>query len=172
MAGLYFLTHIDLKKCLFVEANPSLAKEFAAQMKSYQLPVEFNIENVAASGDKHGDLKFHISENHRMSHLQGLQEPSSPGKEVTVPSVPLRELLKRHSFEAVDLLKMDIEGGEFEILNHDPEIFRMFRYLFVEVHGDRMLRDSFSTKVTALGFQIQARKHSAECCEILFAEKS
>lgn len=171
MAGIYFLTQMDLKKAIFVEANPNLAKEFEARIQRYQLPGDFKIANVAASGDKYGDTLFHISDNHRMSHLQGFQTANSPGKEVTISCVPLRELLKRHQFETVDLLKMDIEGGEFEIMNQDPEIFRQFRFLFVEVHGDRTQRDSFCTKVTDLGFHIESRKHSTDCCEIMFAER-
>jgi len=52
-----------------------------------------------------------------------------------VPGISLSELLKKHSVERVDLLKIDCEGGEFEILDSTPdELFDQIGNIVFEYH--------------------------------------
>lgn len=52
-----------------------------------------------------------------------------------VPSVSLAQLLEAHGLEAVDLLKVDCEGGEYDIFPDAPdEVLARVRNLALEVH--------------------------------------
>lgn len=55
------------------------------------------------------------------------------GKAAAHDHVDLRELLDRHGFNTVDLLKMDIEGSEFALFAH-PDWLPRVRRLCMEVH--------------------------------------
>ncbi len=53
-----------------------------------------------------------------------------------VELIPLKELVKRSGVEAIDLMKMDIEGFEYEAVLGSPELFeqRLIKRLAVEIH--------------------------------------
>ena len=91
---------------------------------------------------------------------------------VRVPAVTLRQLLDDHELDRVDLLKMDIEGAEFEIMS-DPEIIGRFRYMFIEIHGDIEKRDRFIGYVRSAGFEIADRSYDGVLqCETIFCRRS
>ena len=53
----------------------------------------------------------------------------------TIPSVTLAELLDTHQLESVDLLKVDCEGGEYDILPDAPDdVLRRVRNIVFEYH--------------------------------------
>jgi FkbM family methyltransferase len=57
------------------------------------------------------------------------------GEAVKVPSITLAELFDRYSLEQIDLLKMDIEGSEWEVLfSTPPFILSRIRRLQLEYH--------------------------------------
>jgi FkbM family methyltransferase len=64
----------------------------------------------------------------------------APGQSVSgtaVQSKTLSELLREQRLDQVDLLKMDIEGGEYEVLlSTPPDILRSIRRIAVEYHGN------------------------------------
>lgn len=51
---------------------------------------------------------------------------------ITIPCVKLSSLLG----EKVDMLKMDIEGAEYEVLKECKDLLENVRHLFVEYHGE------------------------------------
>src|SRR6516164_103912 len=52
-----------------------------------------------------------------------------------VPGVSLSQLLRDHTVESVDLLKIDCEGGEYAILESTPaDLFRRIRNIVFEYH--------------------------------------
>lgn len=77
----------------------------------------------------------------------------------TVPSVSLEQLLDEHGVQRVDLLKIDCEGGEYDILSDVPaEVLRRIRNIAFEYHEV----DDFEPKLarimnqlTAAGFTMQ-----------------
>jgi hypothetical protein len=57
----------------------------------------------------------------------------------TVPALTLTEFLDRNALDTVDLLKMDIEGSEFEVLlSTKREVLRRIRRLDLEYHPSRI----------------------------------
>jgi FkbM family methyltransferase len=52
-----------------------------------------------------------------------------------VPGISLSDLLREHTVETVDLLKIDCEGGEFAILESTPtDVFSRIRNIVFEYH--------------------------------------
>lgn len=52
-----------------------------------------------------------------------------------VPGISLGELLREHAVESVDLLKIDCEGGEYEILESSPsDVLSRIRNIVLEYH--------------------------------------
>ena len=57
------------------------------------------------------------------------------GKSIKVPSITLAELMERYQLHQIDLLKMDIEGSEWEVLLSTPiQVLRRIRRIQFEYH--------------------------------------
>lgn len=67
-----------------------------------------------------------------------------------VPAITIGEALA----DGCDLLKIDCEGGEFDLVS-DPDVMRAARRLVVEVHGSAGDPDQFSRHVRKAGFDVQ-----------------
>jgi len=79
----------------------------------------------------------------------------------TVPGVSLAALLRDHRIDRVDLLKIDCEGGEFEILESTPtDVFRIIRNLVFEYHqidGVWSKLESVRQRLRREGYTLQTR---------------
>jgi FkbM family methyltransferase len=148
MASLYFCTK-GATRGIAVEANPTLISQLQGRLAN--CPVA--IENAAVTGrDDPAGACFGVASNHRLSAI------ATDG--VRVPAVCLETLLDRHGIEHADLLKMDIEGAEFDVLATGRDALRRFDRLFVEIHGDR--REEFKHGLRDCGFTTEDRGASAE----------
>ena len=78
-----------------------------------------------------GVRQLHLSKS-PAGHSIHIVEPG--GAQVSVPSVTLAEILDTHVLGAVDLLKMDCEGAEYEILEAAPEALGRVRKISMEAH--------------------------------------
>lgn len=110
---------------LLVEASP-LYHPWLVQNRP-----EMPIEQVAV-GAEVGEADFvEITEGSYM--MSGLLESLPPSTQaslnkgllghsrfVTVPTLPLEDLLRRHNLSQIDLLSIDIEGGELDALRNFP----------------------------------------------------
>lgn len=165
MAAAYFATKAHWKKMILVEANPKLVR----QIERIQFPISVTFISGFVSGVSKEPVEFFVHENHRNSGLSS----SKDGKEekVLVPQIPLREILSSQRLDQVDLLKMDIEGGEYSLFREDPTIFQKFRYLCAELHGSKSERDSLAEILVSLGFEIIERRESLAICEMLYAKR-
>lgn len=56
------------------------------------------------------------------------------GDSFRVPSVTLADIFVEHNIETCKLLKLDVEGSEYEIILSDPEILKRVQYLRGELH--------------------------------------
>lgn len=79
----------------------------------------------------------------------------------------------KEDFDQNLLLKIDVEGAEYEIIEHDIEVFAGARYLIAEVHGDQEKRNQF-TKTMPTKFNILKRVVTPACdtAEVLYASQS
>lgn len=124
-----------LDKIYSVEANPGtfhiLEKNIEANSKS-------NIKafNLAISGEG-DDLTLNINENSLNDSLE--RKNSEKGDSTKIKSSTLTNFIEEHVEEDLKhnstLLKMDIEGSEFGIMeNLDPSDLRLFDAILLEYH--------------------------------------
>lgn len=164
MAAIFFKMNMSLDKLVVVEANPMLSK----RLDSIFSDKKIIIENLAVFGER-GSLRFKVSENHRES---AIFDPSihneNESNVVSVDTVLLEDLLTKHSISDADLLKMDIEGAEYSIIEKTPDAFQKFKFLYIEIHGEEAKRYIFRDKIISLGFKIsnpnRARLDNCETC--------
>jgi len=84
--------------------------------------------------------------------------PNAPG----IDAVGVRELAAE--FGTIDLLKMDIEGGEFEVLSEHPEAWlNEVRTMAVETARSVSTRQSGSTRTCPHGVHIRAIRTGRVC---------
>ncbi len=124
-----------------VEASPRLAAVLDRNVR--HLAVDVHHQAVAAQS---GTIEFHESE-----HSWAGTTAAGTGPTITVPAVALDELLD----EQVDLVKVDIEGAEFDVFAAANRLDRVGS-IFGEAHAlptapeTRRLLESFA------GFQVSA----------------
>lgn len=74
-------------------------------------------------------------------------------------TITMNELLDQHSIDRVSLLKMDIEGSEYDLFKH-PEWLDRIDVLCMEIHPEwGRVQDVLDT-LTAKGFKHTARTHT------------
>lgn len=165
MAALYIMSHFQIRRALVVEANPLLTSTIRRRLASVNATV--TVENAAVVGHTSPTgVDLAIAANHRLSSVKG-----NGGNRVTVPAYGLSDLLDRHGIVSADLLKMDIEGSEFDILREDSEGLHRFRYIFVEVHGPLDMRRRFVAELAELGYEVTVRTET-EGALVAFASRS
>jgi FkbM family methyltransferase len=78
-----------------------------------------------------------------------------------VSGISLGELLRNHSVESVDLLKIDCEGGEYAILESTPaDVFRRIRNIVFEYHqidGVWTKLESVRHRLRQQGYELNTR---------------
>ena len=85
----------------------------------------------------------------------------------------LSQIANEFSHNEVDLLKIDIEGAEHQIANEDPTMFRKFKHIIAEVHGDRPTCTNFEKVLEGQGFSIHRASDNCEnfSCEVIIASR-
>lgn len=163
MASMYFLSRFRPDRLLCVEGNTTLVPHLKEIQSQLDGQCDVMIENVCVTGNHNGVITFVINPNHRDSHVVF----GSDERGIQCPGLSLRSILEKHHFQDVDLLKIDIEGGEYDILKKDPQIFRRFKHILIEVHGDDQTRESFRGGIKAQGFELlQIKPSGGFDCEI------
>ncbi len=97
--------------------------------------IEIAIEAVAVSDGK-GEATFHVGDNDAQGSI--LEGPYCSGNEtLTVPTISLDEYIDEKGIDRVDVMKMDIEGGEVLALEGMAKGLRAGRYglIVLEWHG-------------------------------------
>ncbi len=73
---------------------------------------------------------------------------------VDVPAIRLAEVLR----DPVDLLKLDVEGGEFELLRAEPHVLRRAKRIIAEVHTVLGDEEALLAHVRAAGFDARLKR--------------
>lgn len=107
LSALYFASRYPGARILAVEPNPALQRRLA--LNTSQLP-GIETEAVAVTGHR-GEASLAVNGD---SWAARLADTGVTG--ATVPTMTLGDLLEKHRIDAVDVLKIDIEGSEFEVL--------------------------------------------------------
>ena len=171
MAALYFSLKCNLEQMILIEANPRLIPVLEKNLSGARnAGKKVQIVHGYVSGTSQGLIDFHASDDHGMSTAATLASNKN-GKVVSLPQVPLRQLLDNLKLNQVDILKMDIEGGEYNLMKEDPTVFQRFKHIFAEIHGGADQREQFVRQIQDLGFEIVHGKKAETGFDTILARK-
>jgi FkbM family methyltransferase len=134
-----------LAKVVGFEADPEIFGLLKKNINSFDIH-DVSIEQ-AAIWIHDGELEFYQNGG-SVGNITG----NESSKSVKVKSIDLREFLNVQ----VDLLKIDIEGGETILLNHVKDLLHNVRNIFVEFHspvGELQTLDSILAILSSAGFR-------------------
>ena len=142
-------------QCHLVEANPRLVETLiVARAKSI---------TTAALGARDGRGMLHVSEN---PEATGLFDAGSATTSVEVETISLATLMQRRGITEIDILKLDIEGAEFDLIASTPDqILQRINQITVEFHDfkpafrGRGLFENARARLQLMGF---------DCCNMAF----
>jgi len=165
MASLWFLLRLPrLKKLVAVEPNPRLGSVIRKNVESYARG-RFTLEEgcVSDSDQPFANLQL-LDDNHRHTRI-GFSDHGD------VRNMRLAELLDRHGLPTVDLLKMDIEGSEYALLN-DAKSLRRCSRIVAEIHGVPEDRGKFVAALGQIGFSVCRPGAVGGPCEMITATRT
>jgi FkbM family methyltransferase len=141
-AAVWFATRYGGSKLVAVEPVPENAR--LARINLARLGIDAEVIE-AAVGPRPGVARFAVTENSTWGHL------SDNGLEVTL--VTPQALIDRFPpDERIDLLKMDIEGGEQALFESDLAWLRRVDCLAVELHTDQVDWRAIAARLEQEGF--------------------
>jgi FkbM family methyltransferase len=136
-------------RCHLIEANPILAAQLS-------VPGAASI-TAAALGARDGHALFHQRVNPESGSVGGLS--TDVINSVSVEVISLLTLMQRAGVDRIDLLKLDIEGAEFDLIDQTPdEVWHRVGQITVEFHdfqehfAGRGLFERARARLERLGF--------------------
>jgi FkbM family methyltransferase len=146
MASLYFLTRYPANRVLTIEANPSLVE----LLRENLAPWAGRNQIVAAALATHaGSTTFYVDADNPFTVTGGIENRERPDlrvQQIEVPCVDAAQLLR----EPIDLMKLDVEGHEYALLQ--LELFRPshVKNLVIEFHEVDAPRERFARTLALL----------------------
>lgn len=170
----------NLKKSILVEANPTNFNKISKLEN-------FTLINKIATHAESDQLKFFNED--AASPYNGstiFNNFTSSLKQHLISTISLKDLISQLNLdenEDVDILKIDIEGGEYELLiNEKDETLLKFKQITVEFHDFidpnlRGLNPQIEKRLTDLGFSVEAKnpahfRHGSEYYDVLFVKNN
>lgn len=139
MASLQFQTFFPNAKILVCEPEPECMKFAKLNTENKLIYVE-----EAIIGDDRKEVTFNVCKWAGNGHVDGnfrwdLFEPmgSKLDHKITVPASTLKDLIDKHNFPRIDLLKIDTEGMESQILQAFKPYMSLVKHIRGEWHGDK-----------------------------------
>jgi len=88
-----------------------------------------------------GIAKLNISRQSELSSITDMHRKKTVST-IWVPTMPLDNIVRICNLDRVDVVKIDVEGAEFEVIIGATQILRTYRpTLLIEIHGDRQLAE-------------------------------
>lgn len=113
-----------------IEPEPKNAEFLAKHLKINHIQ-DIKIFQQALAG-KSGKLDFYVSED---THNHSLIKFDKFKEKILVPALSLSDFLSQNKLNHISLLKMDIEGAEYEVLeNFVKEDWRKIENILLEYH--------------------------------------
>ena len=150
-----------VKQATIYAYEPMMANIKALQQTMVQNPrLQQNIRlfPMAVTGQPltHLDLFAEAEENSQVvaSAFAGFNENNS--QKITVPCITLTEIIQQNKLQSVDLLKLDCEGGEYDIIYHTaPDLIRRIKRMTIEVHNldnEKNNLEAFNNYLRSVGY--------------------
>ncbi|MGE0089286.1 MAG: FkbM family methyltransferase [Bacteroidales bacterium] len=102
-------------------------------IKEQNLPKEFIFEPYGLAGES-GEIEFTLPENSNYVSGSIHNVLGSKGSTIRVPVKNLEEIMKSFSHTQIDILKMDIEGAEYDVIDYIIDKKIDIKQLLVEFH--------------------------------------
>lgn len=154
-AGLFYLymNESNIKISSYIGVEPIDSNLKSLYFNSY--PYSSQVINKAVWKHSKG-VKFSSSE------ISNANSVSSSG-DIKVPSITIKELIETMNNSYPSILKMDIEGAEYEVIEEDKDLFNYFEYLVIEFHNVKKQEDleKFVQK-NFINFKFEVYKKSSE----------
>jgi FkbM family methyltransferase len=156
LASIYFKKIFANSKIIAIE--PDLMN-FEALNKHIELN-NYLGEIISLRGGIWGaNMKLNLSNSFRDGREWSLNlEETGLNETGSIDAYTLEELMRMHSFETVDFLKIDIEGGEknlFETWNLNSDVLQRVKYLALEIHDEIVDRKFIQGILIRSGFNLQ-----------------
>lgn len=142
LTSLWLAKHYPIKRVIAVEASPANAS--LARKNLEQNGIRADVI-AAAVGPMDGTVRFNL---HADSNLGSID----PGG-TEVPMISMAKVLERVPDQAIDLLKMDIEGGEQALLDGDLAWLRNTRAIIAEFHPLAVDYPGLTSRLEHQGFR-------------------
>lgn len=105
------------------------------------------------------NVKLNLSNGFRDGREWSLNlEETGVNEMGSIDAFTLEEIMRVNSFETVDFLKIDIEGGEknlFESWNLNSDVLQKVKYLALEIHDEIVDRKFIQDILVKTGFELQ-----------------
>lgn len=152
LTSLWYAKRYPIKNLIIVEPDPDNAALIRRNMTDNGVNATV-IE--AAVGPQDGTVTFITHERSNVGHVvsaDGGDEKSVNGVRLPMVSMPT-VLAKLPAGVAVDLLKMDIEGGETALIGGDLAWLERVRFIIAELHPPMVDVDAIVTAIEAKGLR-------------------
>jgi FkbM family methyltransferase len=127
--AVYFASMYPNARVYAIEADPAIFEV----LKMNTLSVKNITPVFGAISSYTGSLDFFVN----ASSLSGsVFERNGTSKKVSVPCFSLKDFMNRQGVSMVDIIKFDIEGGEYEFFDSSMNDIQKSRLLIGEVHPD------------------------------------
>lgn len=134
--SLFLLRKFPDAKIILIEPSEDLQPILRKNLAAYTRNVTFVKKALT---NQNGTTIFYINKNAEQTNstdfaaVQPFIQNKSEVTEVEVETVTLETLLKNHTIDKIDLLKLDIQGGEFSVLQNSVNLFSHIEKLLIEV---------------------------------------
>ena len=141
-------------KVLGVEPNKFAAQAFR---ELHHNKINVKVEELAIWKQSGEELEMMVNpENTLISSLEGSGNGYSTSQRVLTKT--LSDLMLDHQLIEADLLKIDVEGAEYDIFESlTSDFLRRFKYMIIEFHNNNGRVSSLIEKIQAADFSIDLR---------------
>jgi len=160
--GSFSVWALGLSRCevLAIEPDPDTFEMLKRNLLRFG--ARARCAQVALAGES-GERILRVAEDSAASALGSL-EPGDPARRHSVRAVTLDEVFELAAFPRIDVLKLDIEGAEYEVFEHlATGILSRVGTLLVECHeNERQGSDGIADILRQEGFEVSAKRKTAE----------
>jgi len=124
------------------EPHPLLYNSYSKSVKSNNLQDQIVTENVAV-GNELGTIEINLLST--TSNTLDIESNKKNDKKVEVNIITLDHYIEKNNITKCDLVKIDVDGIEFDILNGSKELIKKLHPIFiVETNNDTRIIDFFN----------------------------
>lgn len=132
LSAIYFLSQFSNAEIICIEPDPGnyilLTKNLTNEISTNRATC---INAAVASKDGTGSVQIgHFRQNTKVSNEASQENP--------VLLISLNNLLKQNNIEKINLLKIDIEGGEEDLFTENTEWLKKTDHIIIELHSERI----------------------------------